>query len=110
MEELRLFIDNDGDLYRQRTQPIEKNLYLKIAKGTYSRSLAPKLWGYLIEAGAKKYATEFGASPADWSKMFPKAERDALAVEYARHFERAVEGGEYSHLDRTLPKKYRRAG
>lgn len=118
MTELELYIDNDGDLYRQRTQPIEKNLYLKITKGTYSKQLAPKLWGHLVEAGAKKYAREFSApqrrggfvTSSEWTRMFPKAERDALAAEYARRFERAVENGEYRHLEKTLPKKFRRNG
>jgi hypothetical protein len=103
MTELELFIDNDGDLYRQKTQPIEKNLYLKMAKGTYSKSLAPKLWGYLVEEGAKKYAKDFGGV---WNVSFPKRERDALAERYARRFENAVRGGEYEHLRKTLPKKY----
>lgn len=64
---------------------------------------------YLVEAGAKKYAVDFGTA-SEWSKMFPKAERDALSTEYARTFEHMVENGEYRRLDRTLPKKYRRAG
>jgi len=107
MTELELFIDNDGELYRQQTTSIEKNLYLKMVKGAYSAAMAPKLWGYLIEAGAKKYAREFASAP-EWSRLFPKAERDALAIEFARRFERQVDTGEMVHLHRGLPKKYQR--
>lgn len=58
--ELMLFIVNDGDLYRQQTQPILKNLRKKIAKGTYDSTKAIKLWGYLANSGAQKYTKEFG--------------------------------------------------
>ena len=107
MKELELYVDNDSDLYHRQTVPIEKNLYLKIVKGTYSKALAPKMWAHLLESGAKKYAKEFSVG-TDWHVIFPKAERDALAEEYARAFERAVANDEYRHLDKTLPKKYRR--
>lgn len=42
--ELKLFIDNDGDLYRQQTTSILRNLVTKMAKGVYDRSKAEKLW------------------------------------------------------------------
>ena len=54
--DLELTIANDGDLYRQQFQPIMKNLMKKRRAGTYRHDLAVKLFGYLVEAGAKKYA------------------------------------------------------
>ncbi|MDD5539761.1 MAG: hypothetical protein PHG61_03615 [Candidatus Marinimicrobia bacterium] len=57
--EFYLFITNDGQLYRQQTQPIIKNLAIKKVKGVYDRELALKLWGYLVESGIKKYKKEF---------------------------------------------------
>ena len=47
--ELRIFIDNDGDLYRQQLTPIIKNLLRKIKSGKYDHKKAPKLWMYLVD-------------------------------------------------------------
>ena len=54
--ELRLYIDNDSDLYRQRLVPIVKNIQRKMKSGKYDHSKAPKLWKYLVYDGAKKYS------------------------------------------------------
>lgn len=108
MRELELFVDNDSGLYHSMTQPIEKNLYLKMAKGTYDAAKGPLAWEHLLEAGARKYAREVAGHPSEWSQIFPKKERVALSVEYARFFEAAVERGEYRHLEEKIPAKYRK--
>jgi hypothetical protein len=82
--ELRLYIDNERDLYQQR-KAIEANLEKKMAKGTYDASKAPLAWMHMVDAGAKKYAKEFDVSVAS---TFPKKNvRVPLATEYARDFE-----------------------
>lgn len=103
--ELRLFIDNDGDLYRQQTTPIHKNLVTKIAKGDYNATKAEKLWLYLVDAGAKKYAKDAG-SGGTWHEMFPISDRREVAKELNRHFLVEQKLGNFDHL---LPKKYQRA-
>jgi hypothetical protein len=103
--ELQLFIDNDGDLYRQQTTPIHKNLVTKIARGDYDATKAEKLWMYLVDAGAKKYAREAGDG-GTWHDMFPISDRRAVAKELNRHFLVEQKLGNYDHL---LPKKYARA-
>lgn len=50
MGEIEMYIDNNGNLYRQQFLPIIKNIQRKIKSGKYDHALAPKLWGYLIEA------------------------------------------------------------
>ena len=77
--ELQLFIDNDGDLYRQQTTPIITNLKKKLAKGIYDRTKAEKLWSYLVESGAKKYAKDFGTDDQPRHKLFSRADRKAVA-------------------------------
>ena len=77
--ELKLFIDNDGQLYRSQTTSIINNLKKRLAKGTYDRTLAEKLWGYLAEAGAKKYVKDMGGGT--WHQMFSVADRKAVAKE-----------------------------
>lgn len=82
----------------------------------YYRRLG-KLFGYLVENGAKKYYMEgigrvyyrgggYGGTvhvPAEWAAMFPKKLRDAVAEELTQHFEVEHDLGNYSNF---LPKKY----
>lgn len=98
--ELKLFIDNDGPLYHSQTTPILKNLVAKRARGQYRHDLAVKLFGHLVEAGAKKYAKGYDTP---WHKMFDVGTRKRTAEELANHFEAEAALGNYDHL---LPKKY----
>lgn len=92
VRELVLFIDNDGDLYRQRTTPIMKNLAKKMLKGTYDSEKAVKLWKYLADDGAKKYQKEFGTED---SPIFTPAVRKAVARELSMAFEDSAKNGEF---------------
>ena len=95
--ELKLYIENDGQLYDRHHVPIMKNLMARRARGSYDHRKSPKAFDYLVEVGARKYAHEF-ASPGDWSKIFPPAVRHETAKELADHFERRAGLGELDHL------------
>jgi len=94
--ELLLTCENDGDLYRQQVQPIEKNLTRKIQKGVYDHEKAKKLWMYLADNCARKYAKEYGDG-RPWHKMFSTADRREVAKNFADHFKT-----EYDIQHRTL--------
>lgn len=85
VEALRLFIRNDGDLYRTIADPTIQNLAKKMAKGTYRDDLAVKAWQYLADAGVKKYDKEvvggFGSL-----KLIPKSVRTELAEALMRDY------------------------
>jgi len=88
--ELILFIENDGELYHQRTMPIMKNLARKMRKDTYDPMKAVKLWMYLVDDGAKKYTKEMG-SPGDvWHEMWPRKIRLRVAMDLSEQFEEDV--------------------
>jgi hypothetical protein len=93
--ELELYIDNDGELYRRQYVPIQVNLIKKKLAGTYDQKKAPKLFEYLAEAGAKKYAREFGGT---WHVMFDVPTRKAVAKEYASNFAQQYRSAELDHL------------
>jgi len=99
--ELEQFAVNEADLYPQR-QAIEKSLAAKKARGVYKHDLAVKHFGYFVEAGAKKYAKEFGGA---WHKLFDVPTRRAVAENLTRAFEAEYKLGNY---DRVLPKKYQK--
>jgi hypothetical protein len=103
--ELELYTENDADLYRQQYSPINKNLATRKARGIYKHDLAVKLFMYLMESGAKKYAKEFGGPGANWSEMFNVPTRRAAAERFASYFETEYDLGNY---DRLLPKKYQK--
>ena len=78
--ELYLYVTNDVQIYRQRIEPIEKNLSKKIAKEQYNSLLAIKAWQYVADDGSKKYNKEFGYG-------FTKEDRDQVAIMLAYEFE-----------------------
>lgn len=87
-DELQLFIDNDGDLYKRSLIPIVKNIQKKMKSGKYDHTKAPKLWMYHVDAGAKQYVKEFGG---DVRNSFPKQLREKLAEEYADEYKEEIE-------------------
>lgn len=104
--DLKIYIDNDGDLYRQQTTSILKNLVTKRARGQYRHDLAVKAFGYLVEAGAKKYVREFG-DDQPWNRLFDAGTRKLVAEDLTGDFEVEAALGNY---DQLLPKKYQDQG
>lgn len=102
-DELVLYIENDGDLYRAQHIPIVKSMMLKRARGEYDPARAITAFGYLAESGAKKYAYEHGHPNMPWHAMFSPATRQLAAATLARRFETEAGLGNYDHL---LPEKY----
>lgn len=90
--ELILYSDNDGALYRQKKEII-KNLTKKFEKGTYSHSLAPKIWMYWVESSAKKYVKEFGSPGDKWFEMFTVPVRKIAAQELADRWYKLAKAG-----------------
>ena len=92
MDGLELSLENDSQLYRQHFLPIIKNIQRKIKSGRYDHRLAPKLWLYYIENGAKKYAEEFKEyydyipPNASWNNIFIKKDREILAQKLADYY------------------------
>ena len=95
MRELKLYIDNDANLYRQRYMPILKNLSRKKKKGQYRKGLASKAFMYLIDDGAKRYTKEYGGNARD---MFPKRQRKDLAKDYVDEFEDTFKNQEFDFM------------
>jgi hypothetical protein len=93
--ELELYIENDRDLYRQRFLPMVLNLQRKIKKGVFRQRLAIKMFQYLSDDGAKKYAREFGGPGTPWNVMFPKRTRRMVAARLVRHFISEIRAGNY---------------
>lgn len=82
--ELRLFADNDANLYRQSKQLIENNLDRKVGKGVYDHTLATKLWGYHADRAAQAYNKQMPDRPGQkWHDQFSPAVRQAAARSWA---------------------------
>ena len=95
MKELKLYIDNDASLYRQRYMPILKNLSRKKKKGQYRKGLASKAFMYLIDDGAKRYVKSYGGNARD---VFPTRQRKELAKEYVDEFEDTFKNQEFDFM------------
>ena len=95
MKELKLYIDNDSSLYRQRYIPILKNLSRKKKQGKYRKGLASKAFMYLIDDGAKRYVRSYGGDARD---VFPKRQRKNLAKDYVEEFEDTFNNQEFDFM------------
>jgi len=104
-EELKLFIDNDSQLYRSQTTSIIKALVTRKAKGQYDSKLAQKAFMYLATNGAKKYAKDVGGDPRGWDTMFSVKVRKITAEKLEKDFKAEMDLGNY---DNMLPKKYQK--
>jgi hypothetical protein len=88
VDELVLYITNDGDLYRSRALPIINNLKKKYAKGTYDNDLAVKAFMYLADDGVRKYDKEYGSGQG---KLFlDKATREEIARQLRDYYEEQI--------------------
>jgi len=106
-DELKMFIDNDAQLYRGQAMSIYKNLVNKHAAGRFDKKLAVKAFMHLVDSGAQKYVKEFGSRGDTWHSMFPKVTRMYVAQELADDFVPEMELGNWSNL---LMKKYQKKG
>ena len=95
MEELKQYIDNDANLYRQRYMPILKNLSKKKKKGKYRKNLAQRAFMYLVDDGAKRYVRSYGGNARD---VFPKRQRKQLAKDYVEEFEQIYDDQEFDFM------------
>ena len=89
-KELQLYIENDQKLYRQ-VESIVKNIQRKMKSGKYDHKKAPKLWMYVVDAGAKQYHKEYGTPGDKWTKMFDKQTRQAVAETMADEYRDEIE-------------------
>lgn len=81
-------IRNDGMVYHQRTEPIIKNLHRKHEKGVYDSQKAVKLWRYLVDDYARRYAKEHGLD----SRLINGATRESVAKELRDYYHDEVIG------------------
>lgn len=95
-DELLMYLEKDGDLYRRQYEPIEKNLMKKAEKDKFDIKLAPKLWMYLVDNAAKKYIKEFGSSGDRIQDIFPKKLRMQVAEYLSYKWVSKYLNGEYN--------------
>lgn len=100
--ELVLFIENESDLSpdgpKGQGRSVLVNALRKWRKGTYDPALGVKLFEYLAEAGAKRYAKEFSVG-TDWSAIFNPATRHEAARQLEASFSNSAKNGEYDRVD-----------
>jgi hypothetical protein len=84
--ELCLYAETDGDLYRRYRHPIEINLLKKVERRTYSHAKALTMWEHFTKLAAQQYAKEFGSGP--YHQTFNAATRKLAAENFREVFER----------------------
>jgi hypothetical protein len=106
-DELELYLENDARFSMHSSHGHGNsalvNQLRKFRKGNYDHALAPKLWGYVVEAAAQAYCKENGCS-MKWHEMFNKPTRELVAKALADHFLRAAQEGEFDHVDTKIKR------
>ena len=92
--ELRLFADNDSDLYRKSFTPVVQNLGQKMDKGNYDPAKAEKLWGYHAERAAVSYGQQMGGNG---KQIFSPAVRREAAGHWEREERDGIASGEHGN-------------
>ena len=100
--ELELFIVNDGDIYQQNTRVGIKNLAAKKAKGVYDHAKAVKLWLYVANRGAQRYAKTYGGSGNGSYGPFSPADRKQAAQGLADYY---LEESEDASKTKSNPRR-----
>ena len=89
VHEIVLFIENDGNLYRQMYQPIVLNYAKKVVAKTYNREKAIKGVVGLVNEGIRMWRKEFGLEEAREYDLGPGVSM-ATKVEAARQILRGM--------------------
>jgi len=108
-DDLKLYIDNDGDLYRSTTTYVHKGLEKKMKRGVFDAARAPAAFKYLVDAGAKKWAREEG-TPDRWNSMFTPATRKQVAKDMAEEWaaEYRIQHGTAANRGKRRSRRSRR--
>jgi hypothetical protein len=99
--DLRLTIENDGDLYRDHRRPLEWSLARKMKDGSYDHDRAVGFWFGFVNNGADKYGKEQGLQGFQIKKKYPSSMRKEIAEEMATDWEE-------EYAVQNNPKKRRR--
>jgi len=93
VRELVIYAQNNPDLYRQHIVPVQRNLTKKYDKGVYDHNKAVKLWKYVADDAAMRYAKEYGSPDIKWSNMFSVADRIEAAKHMADNWQSELDAG-----------------
>jgi len=89
--ELQLYIENDSQLYESQLISVVKNIQRKMKSNKYDHNKAPKLWIYLVDAGARKYVKEYGSYGDTVRNIFNKKTRELVAQVMADEYKEEIE-------------------
>lgn len=109
-DDIILIGENEQDLYNSRFIPIYKNLTLKKNRGVYDPTLAPKLFRYLVDEGAKLWYERTVQWADDGKSRVVKpsvAVRDEAAKEMARVFEEEYANKSFDFMEDPKARSFR---
>lgn len=103
--EIKLFAENDYDLYRQQGKPIIDNLAKKMAKGQFDPAKAVKLYGYLADSAVKKYSVEHMGKRTPTLTILNKNDRELLAQQLFEAYAEEIADAAKQYAPKRNPAK-----
>ncbi len=95
VHEILLVIDNEQKYYNRKIAMF-KNLFLKLQKGSFDKSIAPKLFSYLTDEAGRDYNKQYGGVDGNY-KITPQARR-IVDIRLVEEFLDAVKNKEYDFM------------
>lgn len=102
LDEVEFFMNNNSPLIKQKTDPVRKNLLLKLKRSKYDHTKAPKIWISVVDEGTKRYMKENDIQQ-NIKDFFPKKDRMLFAEALADEFILEVSIGNWDNLGKLKP-------
>lgn len=96
VRELKMYIDNESEIYFKHTLPTLRMINKHYKKGNGNIEKAVKaLERYVVQVAARKYLKEFCSSSASMRSVFPKGDRLTVALDLFYDYQERRNSGDY---------------
>lgn len=85
-DELRLYVENDGQLYRSHLEPALVAVQRYWLRGRFDAVLAVRGVRRAVDEGARRYMRKFGSPGTSWYDVFNAATRTVTAETIVEHW------------------------
>jgi len=95
VSELRIYTDNDSDLYNRLVLPIVKAMKERLDAHTYDANLGIRPFLKVVEESAKRYTAQYCSKGDKWYEIFSLPVRTEVANQMQTYFLDEIQEGNY---------------
>lgn len=95
VSELKIFIDNEADIYNLNVMPIVVSMKKRIQTRNYDLGMGLIPFLKVAEIGAKRYTEQYCSKGDKWDKIFSRDVRTAVARLLQKYYMDEIRFGNY---------------